>query len=57
MRTGDSKVNLLDLIYVRNRLGQSTTTGDNWKADVNEDGRINVLDLIYASNRLGTSRP
>jgi len=30
--------------------------GENWKADVNEDGRINVLDLIFARNKLGTRR-
>ena len=54
---GDSRVDVLDLIFVRNRLGQDVGTGENWKADVNEDGRINVLDLIFARNRLGTSRP
>ena len=51
---GDCKINVLDLILVRNRLGQSTTTGDNWKADLDQDGRINVLDLILLRNRLGT---
>ena len=54
---GNSRVDVLDLIFLRNRLGQNVDTADNWKADVNEDGRINVLDLIYARNRLGTSRP
>ena len=54
---GDSTVDILDMILVRNRLGHDVSTGDNWKADVNEDGRINVLDLLYARNRLGTSRP
>ena len=53
--TDDCKVNILDLIYVRNRLNQSVETGDNWKADVNGDDSINILDLIYVRNRLNTS--
>jgi len=52
---GDCKVNILDLIYVRNRLGQDPESGDNSTADANNDGRINVLDLIYVRNRLGNS--
>ena len=32
---------------------QDTSTGDNWKADVNQDGLINVLDLIRVRNELG----
>ena len=48
----DCSVNVLDLIFVRNRLNQPVGTGDNWKADVNGDGKINVLDLIYSRNRL-----
>jgi len=32
-------------------------TGDNRKADVNNDGKINVLDLICTRNRLGTKCP
>jgi len=53
----DCRVNVLDLIYVRNRIGQSVDSGDNWTADVNEDGEINVLDLIYVRNRLNTFCP
>jgi len=52
---GDGKVNILDLIYVRNRLGQDPESGDNSTADANNDGKINVLDLIYVRNRLGNS--
>jgi len=52
--TLDCKVNILDLIFVRNRLNQSPETGDNWRADVNEDGKINILDLIYVRNNLNT---
>jgi len=54
---GDCKVNVLDLIFVRNRLNTSISTGDNWLADVNSDGKINVLDLIYVRNRLNTRCP
>ena len=54
---GDCKINVLELVLVRNRLGQSTSTGDNWKADLDQDGRINVLDLILLRNRLGTGCP
>jgi len=51
----DCKVNILDLLFIRNRLNQSIGTGDNWKADVNGDDKINILDLIYVRNRLNTS--
>jgi len=50
---GDCSVNVLDLIWARNRLGQDVNTGDVWRADVNGDGRVNVLDLIAVRNRLG----
>jgi len=52
--TLDCKVNILDLIYIRNRLNQSVATGDNWQADVNDDGKINILDLLYSRNRMNT---
>jgi len=51
----DCRTNVLDLIFIRNRLNAETNTADNWQADVNQDGRINVLDLIYVRNRLNTS--
>ena len=54
---GSSRVDLRDLFFVRDRLGQSTTTADNWKADVNEDGKINILDLLFVRNRFGSVRP
>jgi len=54
---GDCKVDILDLIFIRNRLNTSPTTGDNWQADVNGDGKINILDLIFVRNRLGTACP
>ncbi|HUS58953.1 MAG TPA: dockerin type I repeat-containing protein, partial [Planctomycetota bacterium] len=54
---GDCRVNILDLIFIRNRLNAEVSTGDNIKADVNLDGRINILDLIYVRNRLNTMCP
>ena len=54
---GDCSVNVLDLIFVRNRLNGDPATGDNWRGDVNEDGRINILDLIYVRNELNSSCP
>ena len=54
---GDCRVNVLDLIFVRNHLGLDPDTDANWKADVNEDGMINVLDLIFTRNNLGSSCP
>ena len=53
----DCQVNILDLILVRNLLGQPTETGDNWRADLNSDGRINILDMILVRNRLGVHCP
>ena len=48
---GDCRVDILDLILVRNSLGKDWRT--NWKADVNGDGKINILDLIAVRNMLG----
>jgi len=53
----DCRVNILDLIFIRNKLNQAVGTGDNWKADVNEDTRINILDLIFVRNKLNTQCP
>jgi len=53
----DCRVNILDLIFIRNKLNLPIGDGDNWKANVQEDGRINILDLIYVRNKLNTSCP
>jgi len=53
----DCRVNILDLIFIRNKLNQPAGTGDNWKADVNQDTRINILDLIFVRNKLNTQCP
>jgi len=54
---GDCRVNILDLIFIRNKLNLDVATGDNWRADVNQDTRINILDLIYVRNKLNTQCP
>jgi len=48
----DCTVNILDLLFVRNRISSDPASGANWQADVNDDGKINILDLIYTRNRL-----
>jgi len=53
----DCRVNILDLIFIRNKLNLDVSTGDNWQADVNKDARINILDLIYVRNKLNTQCP
>ena len=50
----DCRVNLLDLLFVRDRIGRDTATGDNWKADVTNDGKVNLLDLLAVRDRLLT---
>jgi len=49
----DGVVNILDLIFVRNRLGLDPHTAGNERADVNHDDRISILDLIAVRNDLG----
>ena len=53
----DCNVNILDLIFIRNKLNQDPATGNNWQADANGDFKINVLDLIYVRNKLNTHCP
>lgn len=48
----DCKVDILDMIYIRNRLNQDPESGSNWTADVNNDGKINILDMILVRNHL-----
>jgi len=50
----DGKVDILDMIFVRNRLYEEVESGDNWRADHTGDGSINVLDMILVRNRLYT---
>jgi len=43
-------LNILDLIFLRNRLGQSVSPGD--PADLNDDGSVNILDMLILRNCL-----
>ncbi|HUT04968.1 MAG TPA: S8 family serine peptidase [bacterium] len=51
----DCFVNIMDLIFIRNRMNQSIGSGDNWQANANSDLSINILDLIYVRARLGNT--
>ena len=46
---GDGMVNILDLVLVASKLGESGATA----VDVNSDGIINVQDLVLVSNAFG----
>jgi len=48
----DCKVNLMDMLFVRDRIGMAVGSGSNWQADVNRDGRIDMLDLLYIRDRV-----
>jgi len=50
----DGRVNVLDLLLVRNSLGRDPASStEARKADVNADGAVNVLDLLVVRGRLG----
>ena len=50
----DGKVNVLDLLLVRNSLGGDPASSmEARKADVNADGAVNVQDLLIVRGRLG----
>jgi len=49
----DDRTDVLDLLSVRNKLGQSVSDEASEDADVNGDGTVNVLDLITLRNHLG----
>jgi len=53
----DCTVNVLDLIFIRTRLGQDPNSGNNWQADVNKDGVINLMDLIVTRNNMNKKCP
>ncbi|HUU69655.1 MAG TPA: right-handed parallel beta-helix repeat-containing protein, partial [Planctomycetota bacterium] len=54
----DGRVNVLDLILVRNSMGRDPSSSlEARKADVNADTKINILDLIFVRNKLNTSCP
>ena len=43
----DGTINILDLVFVANRIGESDST-----ADVNSDGEVNILDLVQIANHI-----
>ena len=47
----DGTVNILDMIFVAQNLGQEPPSDS--RADVNKDGQVNILDLIFVAERLG----
>ncbi|HUW30569.1 MAG TPA: right-handed parallel beta-helix repeat-containing protein [Planctomycetota bacterium] len=50
----DGKVNVIDLLIVRNSLGRDPASSiEARKADVNADGAVNVEDLLVVRGRLG----
>jgi len=50
----DGRVNVLDLLLVRNSLGRDPASSiEARKADVNADGSVNVQDLLVVRGRLG----
>jgi len=53
---GDDSVDLLDLVFVRNRLFQPIGEGDNAQADINDDNAVDLEDLIEVRNNLGAVR-
>ncbi len=54
--TGDRRVNVLDLVQVRNVLNQGPTQS-TFTRDVTADGAVNVLDLVAIRNVLNTALP
>jgi|GEM_PF-6967113 len=54
--TGDDAVNILDMLMVRNKLGMSPESDQNFLTDVTDDGTINILDMLHVRNHLGDSR-
>jgi len=49
----DGKVNVIDLIFIRNSLGKDPASlPAARRADLNNDGRVDMLDLIFARDRM-----
>ncbi len=53
----DGKINIVDLIAVRNHLNVSPSTPGVFRSDVNADGRVNIVDLVALRNHLGSVLP
>jgi len=50
----DKRINILDMIFIRNRLNSDFDIGNNQIADVNQDSKVNILDLILVRNFFGS---
>ena len=53
---GDNKVNIVDMLAVRNVLNRDPKSDSNFRADVDGDGKINIVDMLAVRNSLNTSR-
>jgi len=51
----DGTVDLLDLVFVRNRLFADIEEDDNRQADINDDDTVDLQDLIEVRNNLGAT--
>jgi len=55
--TGDCKVNILDMLAVRDHLGVPVVSGENDMYDVTGDGKIDILDMLAVRNELNEKCP
>ena len=55
----DGCINIVDLIFVRNKLNADPASDGAEACDINNDGQINIVDLIWVRNKLneGCSQP
>jgi len=49
--TGNNVVDVFDMIFVRDHLGDDRCSGISFQADVNDDGIVNILDLTFIRSR------
>ncbi|HUU68073.1 MAG TPA: dockerin type I domain-containing protein [Planctomycetota bacterium] len=52
----DGRVNILDLLAIRQKLGQPEV-GEEEREDVNDDFKINILDLIEVRDAMNPTPP
>jgi len=48
--TGDSEINILDLVQIANLILETSTPAFECAADYNGDGQVNILDLVQIAN-------
>jgi len=54
---GSGRVDVLDLIHVRNNLNKEPGSDGDQNCDINGDGSINILDMIMVRNHLNEGTP